>query len=95
MSKQRLGDRFSGTRYIAVIKADGEYGVSGTAILEDDAIWDAACAAGWPWQKGMEFGILIRLTLSTYGSIVQDGTCEITPEDIDQIERDILEDSDE
>ena len=94
MSKQRLGERFFDTRYVAVILAD-TFGVSGTAILEDDAIWDAAQAAGWPWQNGMKFGVLVRLTLSARGYIIQDGACEIVPEDLEQIELDILEDGDE
>lgn len=92
MSKQRLGERFSGTRYIAVIKADGNIGVSNSAILEDDAIWDAACGAGWPWTNGMECGVLVRLKLTERGGLMGDGYCEITPEDLTQIELDILED---
>lgn len=94
MNKQRLGERFSGTRYVAMVEADS-MGVSGTARFEDDAIWDAAQAAGWPWRNGMRRGVLIRLKLTEREDVVQDGWCPITAEDIEQIELDILEDGDE
>lgn len=95
MSKQRLGERFSGTRYIAVIKADGATGVSLVHHWETPAIWDAANEADWPWINGMKNGVLIRLKLTEHEDVVLDGCCEITLDDIVEIENEMLEDSDE
>ncbi len=62
---------------------------------EDFAIWDAAEEADWPWQKEFQGGVLIKLKLTEREDVKQERWCEITQADIEQLEKEYMEDDDE
>ena len=95
MSKQRLGERFGGTRYVAVATAGGFTGVSSVWCHEEEAIWNALEGTGWFDGKPFESCILIRLKLTEREDVVEDGWCKVTAEDANELWLESLEDNDE
>lgn len=85
MSEQRLGDRFSGTRYVAVVFKGSKTGTSGACMFEDDAIWNAACDIDWPLGEGVTRGVLLRLDIDHRDNIRLGGICNVTPTDISDV----------